>query len=637
MNDLLDGTDLEFGGRGPRLSDLDHFFQGKSLPEAPFSVSGAVRTADGQVHVSEGRFSLADHRAAFDGVVVPIPELVDSHLSFELEGPGLGELGRLAAGITELPELPAEPYAIRGDVAVHPSGYELRSLHATLGPAEALIEGRLGTAAKLRGSDLSIDLHGPDASLFTALTGVTLPAAPFDVQGRVTRGARGMTFHDLRLRLGEYRAHAEGSLGEAPRFVGSDLVVEARGPSLELVEKLTGTTNLPDLPFELSGSASGSPERFQIDDLDLRVGDSDLSGFLRLDLADRPRLEVRLQSDQLDTVPWRRTLGEVTETSAEGQANTRDEGGQRLLPDRSFELSGLTALDVKIDWIVAELRLPVGEILDINLALALEDGRLQLGPFEATGSHGGRLQGQVRLEPSDESFDLDAQLTLDKGWFDLTAGTTADANHLTSIGSVVDLHARGRTARELAASASGRLIVSLDGGEIDSSIIAFISADLVVTIINTVNPFVGADQATVGLDCAVIVAQLDDGIALLEPMAVKTETVTILGRGAIDLATEEIDFEWVTKPRKGLGISASTLTNPYVKLSGTLTEPRIDVKPVEAIGTTGVAVATGGVSLLGKGLWDRVTAERKVCKKCLDEAKRRLEGKKPRRRSLLFQ
>jgi hypothetical protein len=128
-----------------------------------------------------------------------------------------------------------------------------------------------------------------------------------------------------------------------------------------------------------------------------------------------------------------------------------------------------------------------------------------------------------------------------------------------------------------------------------------------------------------------------DGVLLLEPMAVKTENLTILGHGAVDFSVESLDFEWITKPRKGLGISASAITNPYVKLGGTLAKPAIEVKPGQAITSTGLAVATGGLSLLGKGLLDRVTSEKKVCEKALDEAKRRLRGEKPRRRSLIFE
>ena len=41
--------------------------------------------------------------------------------------------------------------------------------------------------------------------------------------------------------------------------------------------------------------------------------------------------------------------------------------------------------------------------------------------------------------------------------------------------------------------------------------------------------------------------------------------------------------------------------------------PSIAIDAMSSVTTTGVAVATGGLSLLARGLWDRVSAEASVC------------------------
>jgi hypothetical protein len=65
------------------------------------------------------------------------------------------------------------------------------------------------------------------------------------------------------------------------------------------------------------------------------------------------------------------------------------------------------------------------------------------------------------------------------------------------------------------------------------------------------------------------------------------------------------------------------ITNPYIKLGGTLSNPSVQLKGAEAVASTGVAVATLGLSLVAKGMLDRVTAEKKVCKQALEEIGRR--------------
>jgi hypothetical protein len=77
------------------------------------------------------------------------------------------------------------------------------------------------------------------------------------------------------------------------------------------------------------------------------------------------------------------------------------------------------------------------------------------------------------------------------------------------------------------------------------------------------------------------------------------------------------------------------ITNPYIKLGGTLSEPAVELKPLEAVASTSVAVATLGISLVAKGMYDRVTAEKKVCKEALEKIGRQSDdsSKKSKKKS----
>jgi hypothetical protein len=145
-----------------------------------------------------------------------------------------------------------------------------------------------------------------------------------------------------------------------------------------------------------------------------------------------------------------------------------------------------------------------------------------------------------------------------------------------------------------------------------------VTADILVTLLRAFNPFSREEKAT-ELQCGVMLMTVENGLARLEPMAFQSDKMTLLGSGTVDLGTEKLNLDWVTKPRKGLGLSASMVTNPYIKLGGTLSDPSVELKGMEAVAHTGIAVATMGVSLVAQGLWDRVTAEKKVCKKALEE------------------
>ena len=112
-----------------------------------------------------------------------------------------------------------------------------------------------------------------------------------------------------------------------------------------------------------------------------------------------------------------------------------------------------------------------------------------------------------------------------------------------------------------------------------------------------------------------LVTYVEGGVARLRPLIAVTDQMTIAGRGSIDLSTEKLDLSWVAKPRRGIGLSASAITNPYIKLGGTLSAPSLAVKPLQATTATAAAITTGGLSILAKGFWDRFTSGTRACEK----------------------
>jgi uncharacterized protein involved in outer membrane biogenesis len=284
----------------------------------------------------------------------------------------------------------------------------------------------------------------------------------------------------------------------------------------------------------------------------------------------------------------------------------------------------LERFDADVAWRIERLETADASVTGFDLGLSLEAGALRVGPFEATGARGGKLSAGLRLGPGDAGYDLDLDLRLENVRVALAQTAEGRDDPLTRVDARIDLRSRGRTPHEVAAAAEGRMVLALEGGRLDDSLVRITAFDVLRRLLRLVNPYRDASREPAELECAVFVIEAGESRLRLEPVALRTENVTIVGRGGVNLENERLDLEWVAKPRKGLGISSTAITNPYIKLGGTLGRPRIDVKPVNAIATTGVAVATGGLSLLGKGLWDRMTAEKDICKKAMRTAEQLL-------------
>ncbi len=178
----------------------------------------------------------------------------------------------------------------------------------------------------------------------------------------------------------------------------------------------------------------------------------------------------------------------------------------------------------------------------------------------------------------------------------------------------VDLTGTGNSLHGMASTANGSIIIFQDEGSFDNRALELLTTDALATVTAALNPFSKKERYT-GLVCGVHVTHVEDGVARLDPLAIVTDKMMIAGQGRIHLETEKLDFSWTAKPRRGIGLSASMITNPYVKLGGTLSKPQVTVKPLRAAGATAAAFGTAGLSLLAKGFWDRFTSTKKVCQK----------------------
>jgi hypothetical protein len=67
-------------------------------------------------------------------------------------------------------------------------------------------------------------------------------------------------------------------------------------------------------------------------------------------------------------------------------------------------------------------------------------------------------------------------------------------------------------------------------------------------------------------------------------------------------------------------LSVNNIINPFTKVGGTLSKPRIVLDTSGAVVGGGAAFATGGLSIFAKGLWDRWISSKDICQKVADQA-----------------
>jgi uncharacterized protein involved in outer membrane biogenesis len=513
------------------------------------------------------------------------------------------------------------------------AGVEIRDARAEVGRLKLGAFGTVGLGARLLGTDVRFEAEAPDTRVLSRALGVTLPEGVLHARGRVQRVGSDLRLEATEVSIGATRAEVSGSFGVQPELPGSDFEVSVEGPDLAaMLGPPTGLAPLPADPFALSAHLVGSPGRLASDRFQARLGDSDLEGSVSVRLGGKPFVEADLRSRRLDAHQLRGESSrapDAEENAAEPARKARGED-DRVIPDRLLSLGALRAVDGRLRLAVDEVAVPGVPIRDVEIAGELRDGALTLDHIGLTGVTGGRVTGNLTLAPQGDAYRAQAaaQVLGARLVFSTDPESQAAAPSLDGDYEVAGV---GRSLRELAASADGRVLVVVGAGRVPTTRADRASAGVLTALMDALNPFRKSSGYT-EFECGVVAAGIDDGKVVVAPIAFRTDKVTVVGDGKLDLGSEDIDLAWTIKPRRRAGISGGSIANPYIRLGGTLASPRLEVKPLAAAASTGAAVATVGMTILYRGIYNRITAEKKVCVDALAKA-RKAEGERAARKS----
>ncbi len=629
----LNGTDLKFNLVAPDLSLLAPFFTGTELPKENFSTTGQLRVTRTGYELRQTTARLGNAKIALRGTIGRPPELSGTDLKFDASAPNLS----LIAPFAEDLKLPEQSFSTSGHVRVSKKGYEFSETTAELGDAKLRIDGTIGQLSNLTDSEISLLASGPNFAEIAAIANLAAPEEPFRIAARTERLQKGLRFHEASAKVGEHQLELTGLLGEPPTLVGTDLDFRAKGPDLHFISQLADLDHsLSDESFEIAGHFDGTPEAFRLKTFNARLGESDLAGSFDLDLRGKPDLEGEFSSEyfDLDTfLPEERsepvTAKEGAESKPEGsaQGSTSDPEAKTryLISKEPLDLSGLNAANVDIRFAGKQVLTNVAQLSNVKLGVRLRDGVLKLDPISARDGVGGSISGTASLMLFEKGFSVGINGTGEKLRLGLLSGKDEAPADQPPSDLVVVFEGRGNSLHEIAASGNGRIELVQGSGRINNSAIDLLATGVTLELVNAINPFRKKERHTT-VECGVYGVEIVDGVARLDPFAARTDKMTLVGSGRIDLNTEIIDLVWNARPRKGIGISASAITNPYVRLGGTLSSPALGLKATEAALSAGAAVATGGLSILAMGVLDRLRAEEDVCKPALERLRNGTAG-----------
>mgnify|MGYP001827316841 CR=1 FL=1 len=551
---------------------------------------------------------LAENRLEVDGIVTDEPGLAGTAVRVGASGPELQQIAVLSG----LPHLPAGPFDVEAGIDIDTELIRFRDARAQVGELVVSGSGQAGTGSQSGFVEVTANLQAPDAAQFVAVPYLRpFAGEAFSITGGLRKSGDRLELREVLADIGDLHAEIDGTLSPSSTSNASDLRFLLRGPSLQKVGRMFDSAVLPDKPFEASGQFTGTPSGFAMRDFVARVGESDINGQFSADFSDKPRFTGRLTSGYLDLRERLNPLDEEEGTAPETRVSQGEDTDavEFVFSDRPFDGHQFNAADIDVDVQFARVKTNTLDVSDFRLGFKLDDGELRIDPVRMT-ERGGSLVGKMSLVPVDDNYAFDSWLEANQ--LHLGLPSTEDVATLPPVNGRIELQGIGNSLHGIMSAADGNVSLRQGAGEVEEFVAAVLFKDVVLEVLRKINPL-RRKAGSKRLDCGIYDISVADGVATFDKVAMQTNQLLIVATGDIDLETERLNINFRAKPRQGLGFSLGTLANSFLGVRGTLQSPAITLDPAGSVTATGAAMATGGLSLLARGLWDRLSAEKSIC------------------------
>ena len=481
-----------------------------------------------------------------------------------------------------------------------------------LGKAEISAQGKVSKPKSMQGLDLNFNVEIDRLADLSKLAGQELPdAGPISLSGKLSE-ANGIYSIKADGNIIDATLSADGKLGNAA-MQGLDINIDFAVDNVSSLSALSGS-ELPDAgPVKVAGQLKQAKGGYAINGMKATILEYNVNGDASINTqGERPSLVATLSTDTLD-------LSEFTEAGDDKKAAKKE----KVFSSDPLPLDKLKSADVKLNFTANKLITSSMSLDNAKLALNLINGKLDIAPFSGNIA-GGSLSANVSLDGSNgktavlnnevsiKQVEL-GQLPQFKGKDTIIGGKTDFTMNISGSGASV---------AEIMAGANGNLLMITGSGKLYNKTINIAGADIVFSALDMINPLSEQEEYT-SLECGVLKFDIKDGIATTDRgIAMQTGKINIAGSGTLNFKTEEVDLAVKPQAREGLGISLGSLADA-VKIGGTLANPKPKVSTAAALKTgltAGAAVATGGISLLAEGLFNKVTTDGNPCDIALGKA-----------------
>ena len=348
-------------------------------------------------------------------------------------------------------------------------------------------------------------------------------------------------------------------------------------------------------PYDLRGNLSHVGERWIMESIQGKVGDSDLAGVFTVDVSGkRPATTAKLASRQFDYSDLGGFVGlppgnpdKKAKTVEQKQEVQKRAADYRVLPDKPFSLEKLRDHDVDLEFSGKSVKYQRFPLDNLRTHMILKNGVMHFAPLDF-GVGGGRVISDITVDVSQRVPAAQAKIEVRnvelKRLFPQLASPRGSAGRFGARG---EFRAQGVSVADMLGSANGQAAVAMRGGEASTLALVLTNLDLA----RAATLLMGGDE-TAAIHCGVTAFQAKDGVWVPDLFVVDTSAELITGSGSIDFKNEKYDLHLKADSKNP---SLLALKGPIV-IGGTFGKPTIRPEAGPLVARIGAAVGLGVIA-----------------------------------------
>lgn len=383
----------------------------------------------------------------------------------------------------------------------------------------------------------------------------------------------------------------------------ADIFGNVRYAAMTNIYNPAGNMGAPETT--LKARVDGDLKKVDADINLLNVVNNVITGKVSADISGKiPYVTANLKSNKINllTLASSQPLASAGNWSLIGMAQAAD-----MVPNTAIPYKDLKGINAKAEIAVADLIIDKGmEAKNVLLTAVLNNGVLNVNKLRLDFG-GGEIDANAVINANTQSLSLNAVsknillqnlhkefVVEGKNDFGIVSGGSTDLQ--------INLAGSGATYRQLVQGLSGQVIAIVNQSVVQTGALNFMTGNLLTELLNTLN-FKSDKVKNLDLKCAVVRADLSGGRAVFpKGIALSSKQLSLVSDGSINLINDKLDFSLQPFSGKVADSNVGQLLSSFVKIKGTIQNPKIALDDKETIKAVVGTALSGGTAYIGSKL-----------------------------------